>query len=82
MCSITIYEAMSGGVPMVISALDESRAVAGDLALFAENAEDHLRRLEQALESDGPEARRCRAAAVRDCDWAVRFQEFAALLGA
>ncbi len=80
MCPIKIYEVLSAGLPMVISKLDESRTVAGDLGIYAVDVTDHLRGLEQALANDEPMARTQRAAAVRGCDWNTRFQEFAALL--
>ena len=80
MCPIKIFEVMSAGLPLVSSDLDECRAVAGEIALFAGKTEEHVTQLERAVGMHSPEEVNLRMAAMSDYDWNNRYQEFSKLL--
>jgi glycosyltransferase involved in cell wall biosynthesis len=80
MCPIKIFEVLSAGLPVVSSDLDECRAVAGELVLFARNIEDHLVQLKKAISLRSPEVAHRRVEAMRDYDWNNRYKEFLKLL--
>ena len=80
MCPIKIFEVLSAGLPVVSTDLDECRAVAGELALYACNIEDHLAQLNKAIHLRSPEETKRRVEAMRYYDWNNRYKEFSKLL--
>ena len=80
MCPIKIFEVLSAGLPVVSTDLDECRAVAGELALYACNIEDHLAQLNKAIHLRSPEETKRRVEAMRCYDWNNRYKEFSKLL--
>lgn len=80
MCPIKIFEVLSAGLPLVSSDLDECRAIAGEIALFARSVEEHVAQLERAIDMHSPEEVNRRVEAMCGYDWNNRYQEFSKLL--
>ncbi len=76
MCSIKIYEVLSAGLPLVISDLDESRAVLQAQGSIARTANEHCTQIEYSLEMNHLEHRLKRAEFVKNCDWTQKTQRF------
>jgi glycosyltransferase involved in cell wall biosynthesis len=80
MCPIKLFEALSAGIPVVSTDLDETRDVGGEIVEYARDAHGHLEAIEKALAQDDAERRKSRAAAVAGYDWSVRTAVFSELL--
>lgn len=80
MSPIKIFEVLSAGLPLVISNLEECRAIAGKNALFAITSDEHLDQLECAVMLRGPKDTQQRVNAMKGCDWEFRYQNFLQLL--
>jgi len=65
---------------VVSSDLEECRAVAGELCLFACDAKTHLAQLERAFSLRSPVEAGRRVEAMRDYDWNNRYRDFLRLL--
>jgi hypothetical protein len=65
---------------VVSSDLEECRAVAGELGLFARDAKTHLAQLERAFSLRSPVEAGRRVEAMRDYDWNNRYRDFLRLL--
>ncbi|MBI4238645.1 MAG: glycosyltransferase [Deltaproteobacteria bacterium] len=81
MSPIKIFEVLGAGVPIVMSDLEECRAVAGPWGRFAVTADEHGQMLTAEMRGDSPARRLRRAAAVRNCDWEQRFATLCHLIG-
>ncbi len=80
MSPIKVYEALSAGLPLVVSDLEETRAVAGELALYAVNTEEHLEMLNRSLNTQNEADRFHRSKSVQGFDWDERYKEFSRML--
>lgn len=80
MSPIKIFEVLSAGLPLVISNLEECRAIAGKNALFAITANEHLDQLECAVMLRDPKEIQQRVHAMKGCSWELRYQNFLRLL--
>jgi len=80
MCPIKLFEALSAGVPVVSSALDEVAAAGRGQVLLADGPDAHLAALGEAVADKDSVRRLARSRAVADTDWSERFAQFLPLL--